>query len=79
MSDVTICARVTMTIEFAVTDSWGGDCKLDQVHQQAVESAVGELRRGVAVGRPDGKHVPARLVGEPKVTAVLVERDGSRA
>ncbi len=38
-------ARVTVTIEFPLSDAWGGDCPLDQVHRQGIESAKGELLR----------------------------------
>ncbi len=38
-------ARATITIEFPLSDVWGPDAPLEQVHRQGVESARGELER----------------------------------
>lgn len=77
-------ARVQLLIEFDVPDNWGGDCALSQVRKQAIDSARTVLMRGVVIdglalhstGRlPNGGQqlVQADIVGEPKITAVLVE------
>ncbi len=42
---MTATAIVTVTIEVHHVGSWGLECKMDQVHKQAVESAVGRLRQ----------------------------------
>lgn len=70
-------ARVTLTIEMDLGDSWGGDCTVAQIHDQAAKAAVHQLRCGLVI---DGLHAArearqhARIVGEPKVEAILVER-----
>lgn len=66
----TVHAHVTLTVEVAVRDSWGEDCSISQVHRQASESAMGHLSKCLT----DCKAV--RIVGEAKVTAVIVEREG---
>ena len=59
-------ARVTLTIEVSVSDTWGDDCKLDQVYRQASASAIGMLQRELPTAR-------FRIIGEPKVDTVITE------
>jgi hypothetical protein len=75
-------ARVQLTIEISGEGGvWGADCSIDQVHRQAREGAIGALHRVInRAARLDAEQVPAvpinlRIVGEPKVTAVLVEEE----
>lgn len=72
-------ARVQITLDIPVTDVWGDDCKVDQIHKQAAESAIQELRLGVSIHalQAGGRrpNVEATIVGEPRVTIVLVEED----
>lgn len=63
-------ARVTVTLEIEVTDSWGTDCTVQQVHQQATESALGVIRRV-----KDRGYVDYRIIGEPTVLTVIVEQE----
>lgn len=57
-------AHVLVTLEIAIPDVWGGDCTADQLFKQAAASAIDIARR-----------IPqARVVGEPKVTAVHTTR-----
>ena len=72
MADVRVKAHVTMTVEINVTDSWGGDCPMAQVYQQATESAKARMCKGM----PPGPFADFIIIGEPKVTAILVERTG---
>lgn len=70
-------ARVTLTIEMDLGDSWGGDCTVAQIHDQAAKAAVHQLRCGLVINglytaREAKQH--ARIVGEPKVEAILIER-----
>lgn len=65
-------ARVTLTVEIAVTDTWGEDCKLDQVYRQAAQSAVGEVRNGLARALDCGR---ARIIGEVKAVAILADKE----
>ncbi len=66
-------ARATVTIEFPLSDGWGPECPLDQVHRQGVESATAELERlftpSQAV-KPQGLH-GARIL-TVSVDAILV-------
>ncbi len=82
MNRVKATARVRITLEFPVGDSWGGECSTDQIQKQAKESAMAILRNA---RQPEGHVFPrsvladlldrrvAQIVGEPTVTAVLVE------
>jgi hypothetical protein len=44
-SKVRASASVQVTVEVKADSVWGGDCKLDQVHQQARDDIEGQLRR----------------------------------
>lgn len=75
---MTVHARVQITIEVDVPDSWGEECKLDQVKKQATEKVEQLLRQGFIVHQltmhPGPRsNVEARIIGEPKVTAIMVE------
>jgi hypothetical protein len=65
---VTAKARVRVTIDIPVGDSWGEECDIAQVHRQAKESALGMLRNSKF-----HELQRAVIVGEPVVTAILVE------
>jgi hypothetical protein len=43
---MSVRARVTLTIEVDVDDTWNGNVCADQVARQASESAVGRVRNG---------------------------------
>lgn len=64
-------AVVTLTVKIPVSDTWGSDCQVDQIHRQAKESAIGILNRM----RKPNEHVPFTVIGEPTVTSILVERE----
>lgn len=72
-------ARVTVTVEIDVDGVWGADCSLSQVHRQARESAIDTLSKVFDLGQhtvPSDAlrtRARARLVGAPKVEAVIVE------
>lgn len=82
---VCVTAKVLVTLEVDV-GHWGGDCDTQQVFDQASEGAVNILRQvftrasGEAIGiridpcYPDRLGRNVRLVGNPKVTAVLVRK-----
>lgn len=61
-------ARVQVTLDIVVPDVWGADCPMDQIWRQAKDSALNILSKGLGPG-------PTPIVGEPKVTAVLVEEE----
>ena len=64
-------ARVTLTLEVSVGSSWGEDCTVKQVHDQAAEEALGFVGKLVA----DHKD-RIRFIGEPAVMAVFATRKG---
>jgi hypothetical protein len=61
-------ARVRVTLEIPVGDSWGEECDIAQIHRQAKESALGMIRNSQF-----HELKLAVIVGEPVVTAILVE------
>ena len=61
-------ARVTLTLDITVGSSWGNDCRLSQVYEQAKVDALGIIDRL----RSDHRSQIA-IVGEPKVVAVIAE------
>lgn len=65
MSNITT-ARVTVTIDMAVGDTWGPECNLAQVRDQATETALGRLNRAL-----DGRDW--QIVGKPIVKAIMTE------
>ena len=62
-------ARVQVTVEI-VAGTWGNDCSLEQVYKQAGEDACNKLTRAL---NPKDSAPIGRIVGTPKVLAVLVE------
>lgn len=57
-------AQVEVTISVAISGGgWGGDCTVAQVHKQAADQARGKIHGLAKEG--------IRIVGEPRVTAVL--------
>lgn len=70
-------ARVQVTVEMAVGDGWGADCSISQVQKQAADSALQALRTGLIIDYLRAWHQRATqhatIVGEPKVTAILVD------
>lgn len=70
-------ARVQLTVEFVVGgQSWNADAPVAQVHAQAREKAIEILGRGLSVEghiSKDGPKMRAEIVGEPRITAILVE------
>ncbi len=75
-------ARVQVTLEIEVHDTWGGDCPTDQIRKQATSSALNELRKGLIIygsttslpAMPEQKR-QAIVIGEPRVICVLVEKE----
>jgi hypothetical protein len=74
-------ARVQLTIEVDVGSSWGSDCTVAQVHKQGEEEAIGCVRQLLqeAITGDDrilkDRASRIRIVGHPKVTAVLAIRE----
>ena len=61
-------AEVVLTIRVQVNDSWGKTCSIEQVHQQAAESAVGRIIDLASKGRLAGSII------DTKVKAIIVQQ-----
>lgn len=66
-------AIVTLTVEVRVSDAWGPDCSVAQVHRQAAEAAIGKLRNMIYRAGSDNDQC-IKLVGTPEVKTVITER-----
>lgn len=77
MKRPTAHARVQITVDIIVGGgAWGEECTVSQVHSQAVDSARGALRGGLVIdglSRHTSEKTGAVIVGEPKVTMVILE------
>lgn len=60
-------ARVTVTLELALPDTWNEDAKFDQVEKQAREKAISMLERVC-------KEAHLTVRDAPTVTVVIVEK-----
>ncbi len=69
LGQLVVSARVTMTVEMDLGMSWAESCPFSQVEKQAREEALKQLHRTM-----DATPRRIRVVGDPCVTAVLVER-----
>jgi hypothetical protein len=70
MSSRTITtAKVTLTLDIMVDDTWGGDCATDQVFRQAEQSAIGMIRQWKD-SLPPHRRQKVQIVGTPKVEAI---------
>lgn len=63
---MTATARVTVTLEIIVPDSWGKSCPISQVYRQAADSAVGTINHAIRAS-----NIKAKIIGTPEVTAVI--------
>lgn len=64
-------ASVTMTIRVNDCGVWGSECDVAQVHRQAKREALERVGRDLFDSF--GRKVKFQIIGEPKVTSVLVE------
>jgi hypothetical protein len=62
-------AIVTMTVQVHLSQPWGPDCMISQIHKQAASEARDKLISAIQ-SKPG-----MVLCGEPKVTAVIVENE----
>jgi hypothetical protein len=62
-------ARVQVIVDVDVSDHWGADCPVAQVHKQAKESAVRAIKSDIATLKR------LVVVGDPKVTIIFAEED----
>jgi len=61
-------ARVTITLEVTPGSNWGSNCSISQVHEQAGVEATNHVRKLIQSDRS------IRIIGDPKVSVVVVER-----
>lgn len=79
---VGVRAHVTITVEIPCPQPWSPDTYTASVYNQAKEDALRALRSGLIIDGLTvnaGTKTHARVVGEPKVRAVIAdldERDG---
>ena len=67
MKSIKASARVKILLEISLSDRWGSDCTLTQVHKQAKDSARNRLN-GILAGVAD-----VQIIGKPEAMAILVE------
>ena len=86
MSDVVVKARVTITVEMDLPDTWAESVDFAQVRKQANDSVRQQLRLGLAVdglvsglSSTENTHkLEARVVGTPSVVALLISNKEPR-
>ena len=61
-------ARVRVLLEVSLSDTWGGDCRLDQVYKQAGNTARNIVSQAITNSMKD-----IRIIGEPEATAIIVK------
>lgn len=66
-------ARVTVQLEIKVSSNWGPECSVKQVHEQAASEAIGMVRN-LSPQNATCFADAIRILGEPKVTAIIVTR-----
>jgi hypothetical protein len=67
-------AKVQLTIELTGLGSWGPDCKLEQVYDQAREAAINRISKALAT--KDGQRATdARIIGPVVVTAITTDME----
>lgn len=59
-------ARVQVVLEIELTDSWGADCTVSQVHDQATEAARGEVQK-LLEAKAQGSSKDALVIPDPSV------------
>jgi hypothetical protein len=70
---VSVHARVTVTLEIPAGSSWGPECAMSQIKKQATENVLGKIRQATTAS--GGALAGAKVVGEPKVQAILAGID----
>jgi hypothetical protein len=72
---LTTKARVLVTLEIDLDGTWGQDCKTEQVYKQAGDEVRGKISSWRTSQYDKTPTVHARIIGEPKITAILQERE----
>jgi hypothetical protein len=66
MSTFSATAKIQVTVEVDAGSSWGPDCTVAQVRDQAGRESLLRLKNILSQSKTD-----IRIVGEPKVIAVM--------
>lgn len=61
-------ARVTLLLEIDLDGSWSSDTKINQVHRQATDSALGQISKIIKEAK-----ITCRIIGTPQVNAIIVK------
>lgn len=81
---MSVRARVQITVEIVAGSHWGDGVNAGQVRKQAIDDVEGALRRGLVIHGlvsgmgPPGEKTPARIIGDPKVTAIISDVEEKR-
>ena len=59
-------ARVRILLEVSLSDTWGEDCTISQVHKQSKDSALNIVSQMIS-----GSMRNVKPIGEPKVEAII--------
>ncbi len=71
-------ARVMVTLEFTLSQPWGDAATVAEIRKRGAEEALERVMAGFVINGLTCKtnsKTEARVVGDPKVTAILVEDD----
>lgn len=65
-------ARIRLTIEVALEDTWGSDCQIGQLHEQAAREALAKVSNKLCA-----TPCPVRwcIIGNPVVTGIMTEEE----
>ena len=62
-------AVVKMQVEVSLYDTWGKECKIDQVFNQASNAAISRVNKALS------KDTNIRILGNPRVDAIIASND----
>lgn len=65
-------ARIRLTIEVTLDDSWGSDCSIGQLHDQAAREALAKVSNKLCA-----TPCPVRwcIIGTPVVSGIITEEE----
>lgn len=61
-------ARVKLTLEVSLPDTWRGDCPLSQIYKQAKDSAINIISQRITASMKD-----IRIIGNPEAVVIIIE------
>lgn len=65
---MTHTVRVAVTLEIELPDSWGKNCTLGQVYEQANRAALVSVSHAIKESR-----LKAKIIGQPVATLTIVQ------